>query len=765
MTASQAARGAERGASAPSVVTTKLRPPRLRPGLIERRALLERLRDGRSRKLTLVCAPAGYGKSTLLAQWLVADRKQATFTWLSLDELDDDPIRLWTHVVVGLQAGNGKVGRESLAALAGGPRAIPERVLPLLIHELEDSPPRVLVLEDWHAVRNPVCDQTMAAFVERSPESLQVVISSRSDPGLPVARLRAHGDLLELRTSDLRVSSDQATELFSAADVRLGRRDVLRLTKRTEGWLAGLCLALIAVKTQPDSRRFVANFSGDSGHVLDYLARDVLDAVPFETRRFLLRTSILRRLSGPLCDAVLERSGSAATLARIEKSNLFLIPLDEGNDEYRYHYLFASMLSRELARTDPDAIPGLHDRASEWLEAHGEVEAAVEHAIASADVERASTLVARYSPAFWSSGRIATLVRWLQALSWPEAVADPQLALLRANIQGLAGAGSEEIERWLQVAEEAPDYGRLANGIASLRSGAAMVRSAYLTRGPAEAEKAARLALELEPPESTWRRPALVGLGQALYFLGREEEARAPLEEARGLPGARDRTPGAALGLAYLALVRLGTGDTSGALRTAKGALRLLEEHHLTTGVAAANPHLALGVVLAEGADLHAAIEHLERAVDLIAPSGPTFWRAHALVRLAAARHRLGDAVGAGEALAAAGGDLEQLPVAGMLDSLYEETRDLLSGKPRREGFLGDELSPAELRILRALARGGSLSDAARALWLSQHTVKTHRRSIYRKLGATTRDEMVARATDLRLLDGEPAPEREESTS
>jgi LuxR family maltose regulon positive regulatory protein len=291
------------------------------------------------------------------------------------------------------------------------------------------------------------------------------------------------------------------------------------------------------------------------------------------------------------------------------------------------------------------------------------------------------------------------------------------------------------------------------------------VRAAYLTRGIEAAERSARFALEHEAPESPFRANALVMLGQALYLLGLDDEARGFLDEARSVPGARELAPASALGLAYTALITLSAGDAAGAERTARSALVLLEEHGLALGFAAANPHLALGCALAAGADLHAAIDHLERAVELTAPAGATYRHAHALLHLASARHRLGDTAEAQEALALAGADLDELPDAGRLGSLYDETKGALLGRRRREGFLGDELSEAELRILDRLAQGMSLGAVAQELWLSPNTVKTHRRSIYRKLGVTTRTELLERAEALGLTNGhreqpEPADAR-----
>ena len=742
------------------VIPTKLRPPTLREGLIDRAGLIERLREGRAGTLTLVCAPAGYGKTTLLAQWETLDKKRTPFAWVTLDERDSDPSRLWSHVIAGLHEATEAAGRAALEALTAGPRAILETVLPSLIEELTACPDLVLILDDWQAVRNPVCDKTMTAFVEQAPESVQVVMSSRSDPGLPIGRLRAHGRLIELRAGDLRLSATEASTLVRGAGVRLRRAEVERLTDRTEGWLAGLCLAMLVVKKQPDPRAFVVDFAGDTRHVLDYLAGDVLQTVAPDVRDFLVRTSVLDRLSGPLCDFALETSGSARRLTEIEQANLFLIPLDESGTEYRYHHLFAAMLQRELNASAPAAALRIHARASEWLEDAGEIESAIEHGIASRNVERASTLITRHGNIFWSWGRVTTVARWLAALSWPEATADRQLAFVRAHIAGLSGLERDEVEHWLTVAETGPDFGPLSNGVASIHSAVGVVRSAYLSSGIVAAETAARRALELEAPDSPYRRVILAMLGQALYLRGRWDEASGFLDEARSLPGARDLVPAAALGLSYLSLLSLSAGAAGEAERIARGALVLLEEHRLASTVAAANPNLALGCALAVGSDLHAAIDHLERAVTLVTPSGPTYWRAHALLHLARARHRLTDTAGAHDALRLARADLDQVPDLGMLGDLYAETESALLGRSRREGFLGDDLSEAELRIVNLLVQGRSVGAVAQELWLSSNTVKTHRRSIYRKLGVSTRAELLERVQELGMANSDASQAR-----
>ncbi len=304
---------------------------------------------------------------------------------------------------------------------------------------------------------------------------------------------------------------------------------------------------------------------------------------------------------------------------------------------------------------------------------------------------------------------------------------------------GPAGRGDRALARRRRGGAR---YRALANGLPSLRTGVALLRAAYLTRGIAAAVDEARLALD-EAGASPWRGQTLGMLGQALYLAGRPDEARSVLEDARALPGAAARAPAAALVLAYLSLIALDDGERSAAERMARRALDLLEERHLAAGVVAANPHMALGSALAAGPDLHTGVEHLRKAVELSAPAGPSYWHAHALIRLASALHRVGDGEASSAALAVARGDLEVLPDAGALGALATAARAALAGRSRREGFFGEQLSEAELRIARVLASGASLSEVARQLYLSPNTVKTHRRSIYRKLGVSTRAELL----------------------
>jgi LuxR family maltose regulon positive regulatory protein len=732
---------------------SKLTPPQPRHGIAARGWLLDRLREGRGRRLTLVCAPAGYGKTTVLAQWCEADRERTPFVWMSADEGDGDPVRFWSHLIAGLQAVHPRAGMASVEALRAGPGSVESAVLPLLIDELSDAPASVLVVDDWHLVRSTICNETVRMLVEQGPPAVQIVLSSRAEPNLPVGRWRAHGELSELRAAELKLSHVEAASLLHQANVDLGPEDVARLTERTEGWAAGLSLASMLLQREEDPHAFVLDFAGDFRHLLEYLSDDVLGSVGQPTREFLLRASVLGELSGAACDAVLETHGSAAMLAEIERANLFLVPVDRHGDTYRFHQLFADVLRRELERTNPEAVAQLHSRACTWFEAQGDVEAAVAHAIAGRDLAKASDLVTRHQRSLANDGRLTTIARWLEKLSWPEATAEPQLALVRASLAAQTARPADEIERWLAVAAAGTHSGPLANGIASVESCVAILRSLYLTQGVGPAVMAARRAVELEPPGSGWRRQALLALGQALYLQGRAGEARAPLLEAQRLPYARDHAPAAAGVLAYLALAELDTDDLASAKRHVTASRELLEAHGLAESYVATNTHVALAGIHAAGADANSAAEELELAVRLSAPSRPSLWHAHPLLRLASARHKLGDADGARVAFDSARADLEQLPDPGMLSTFAEQVAAELSAPPRHEGFFGEPLSEAELRVLSLLVADQSVAEVARELYLAPTTIKTHRRTIYRKLGVTNRQEAIARAAELNLVE------------
>jgi len=401
------------------VIATKLFVPKLRPALVTRPRLRELLGRGAESRLTLVSAPAGFGKTTLLAEWLKETAGQDhCVAWLSLDRQDSDPASFWTYVVTALQRA---LPGEGQTALPGeGQRALPgegssvleligssplptEHLLTTLLNEVAAAPGEVwLVLDDYHLVDSHEVSDGVAFFLEHLPPDLHVVLSTRADPELPLSRWRARGELVEVRAADLRFTSDEvAAYLNEVAGLDLARQDVAALEERTEGWVAALQLAALSIQGRDDASSFIARFAGDDRYIVDYLVEEVLRHQPDPVRGFLLQSAVLDRLTGPLCDAVIghgEGSGSDILIA-LERANLFIVPLDDRRQWYRYHHLFGDVLRARLMAEQPDLVPGLHERASQWYASHDLAEEAVGHSLAARDFDRAAYLMELAVPA------------------------------------------------------------------------------------------------------------------------------------------------------------------------------------------------------------------------------------------------------------------------------------------------------------------------------------------------------------------------------
>src|SRR4051794_34000711 len=384
------------GATAP-LLATKLYVPRVRPGVLRRRRVLEVLSSAADARLVLISAPAGFGKTTLLAEWLAetADSGRAG-AWLSLDTADREPARFWTYVATALDRAAPGIGAGALELLAT-PAVSIELVLTKVLNELAAAPHAVLlVLDDYHLIDGREIGEAMAFLLEHLPPHARVVISTRADPALPLARWRARGELVEVRAADLRFTPEEAAAYLAAATgLHLAATDVAALEDRTEGWIVALQLAALSLRGREDVSDFLARFSGDDRYVVDYLVEEVLAHESEATRDFLLRSAVLDRLTGPLCDAVTGRDDGSTTLEALDRANLFLVPLDDRREWYRYHHLFADVLRARLLAEQPDLVPVLHARASSWYERHGLTEDAIRHALAAADFDRAARLMER----------------------------------------------------------------------------------------------------------------------------------------------------------------------------------------------------------------------------------------------------------------------------------------------------------------------------------------------------------------------------------
>ena len=719
-------------------------PSRLPSGAIARPALVQRLREGRGRALTLVSAPAGYGKSTLLAEWVTADPSVAV-AWVSLDRRDTDPTRLWLHLIASLALVEPRAGTESLAALRERPDQIEEHSLPLLLDELgDDGPDLVLVLDDLHLARSARVDALVEAFMRYRPARVQLVVSTRADPALGIARLRASGDLLEVRAEDLRFDQREVSLFLDGIGVDgLSRDDERRLAQRTGGWPAPLRLLALLIPDR-DRGAFIESFTGGHRPVVDYLTNDVLALLEPDVQEFVLRVSILTRMCGPLCDAVVGGSGSGALLAELERANLFL-SVDTAGTWYHQHQLFAGALRLELGRTRPDLVPALHLRAAQWYEEAGDLESAVGHAIESRDLAVATRLVAAEAQQLASSGRWATVRGWLDELSWPEARADPELAYIRATaasfVHDIDGA-----EGWLDVASTGdPDLVGAMGLPLGYRTD--FLRAIVGINDVTSAERSARRALQFAPGPQ-WEGVALAGLGQAHYLRGRIAEAEQTLRRAVGLiPDANPNLLAFAIGsLALAEYAEDGAGHAGPMLDGALAALRATGQDRSPLGAVV---HLACGERERTAGDPVAAVRWCESAIEILGTESRSAWLANAYLLHAVACRAGSDTVGELRSLDAADAVLARLPDPGALPARSARLRQESAVIVRHVTEFGETLSEREISVLLLAADGLTQREIAEQLFISYNTVKSHLKATYRKLGATSRDDALTRLAEL----------------
>jgi LuxR family transcriptional regulator, maltose regulon positive regulatory protein len=740
------------GSPRPELLWTKLVAPAPRPGLLPRAGLQSLFQSSSQAKLCLVGAPAGSGKTTLLAQWR-AVAGGGRVAWVSLEESDNDPTRFWSYLVAALRTVEPGVGTVALEALRGPSVELERVVVPSLVNDLATvGAPLVLILDDYHLITDAICHQTLGWFLDHLPAEVHVVLSTRLDPPLPLARMRARGELAELRVGELQFTHEETAELLNGSmGLALAAEDVARLAERTEGWAAGLVLAGLSLRGRPDSSGFIAAFSGGDRHVADYLVAEVLERQPEELRGFLLRTSLLERLSGPLCDAVLETQGSAELLRELEASNLFVVPLDDRRQWYRYHQLFADLLRLQLGAREPTLVPVLHRRAAAWHRQAGNVDEAIGHASAAGEFAEAGALIARHWAAHWLGGQRATVARWLEGLADEAILADPPVALITAWSCGFRGASKQETERWLAAAEEGGYGGPPPDGMSSQAFGAALARATLMFDDVGRSAAAARRALELagaQPAEFSWAGSAL---GQALYLSGQAAEARPWLEDLVSQVPASVQPYAVVTALAVLSLIAADQDDPAAA-SLARRAVATAEAQAVNFEPLSGIVYLALGRALGRQGELAEAEVQLERALELFEVDSMGLHRTYGLLVLASVRHGRGDLPGARALVDQARELVEQPTDPGMLPSLLEQTEEALGSRPRRPVQMAAPLTEQELAILRLLPTRLSMREIGRELYVSPNTVRSHVQAIYRKLQVNSRAEAVTNARQLGLL-------------
>jgi LuxR family transcriptional regulator, maltose regulon positive regulatory protein len=723
-----------------------------RPEHVVRRRLLELLRNALDFKVSVISAPTGYGKTTLLAHWRQVEEAELPFAWVSLDEQDNDPIRLWRHIVEALRQvvpEEEDFGADVLLGMSAVGQRFVGITLPRLINEVAELSHRVvLVLDDYQFVTEEASHESVSFFVEHLPENVHLVISSRTDPPLPLGRLRARGEMNEIRTEQLAFSEEEAACLLNEKmGLDIGPDDLSVLLERTEGWPAGIYLASLSLQNKEDKHTFIESFRGSNRYIVGLLGEEVLAGLTEEVRQFLLETSVLRTMTGPLCDAVVGREGSARLLRELARSNLFVVSLDEQGEWYRYHHLFSELLLYELNSSRPDLVPTLRRRASVWLEDEGFFEGAIRLAIAATDYERVGLLIARHWYGYVSAGQAATVQRWLESLPEEMITHDAALVLVKAWICALGGQ-REESARFLTLAQSIPYEGPLPDGTTSMESGMTILRATFGYGGVRSMVETARRGAELEPGESSpWAALVRFTLGSSLYLSGETSQARKPLEGALVLTE-DGQSLVRVVALSFLSFVATDEGHLEEGESRARAAQALVERLRPYRIPQTSLAPIALGRALAERGKLEQAQKELESGLSARSrlPGLSPWPTLVGLLALAPVRAARGDRAGGRAALAEARTILEAFPDAGMFPELLERQERKLHSRRPREGQLDEELTERELDVLRLLGSEFSTRQMAQSLYVAPSTVRTQIKSIYRKLGVSSRGQAVEEA-------------------
>jgi LuxR family maltose regulon positive regulatory protein len=715
----------------------KFSVPRPRPGTVTRGDLVETARSSDCR-LVAVTAPAGYGKSTFLAEWAAREDRQVA--WVSLDRFDDDPATLLASLASAYCCA-GLGGADLLA-----------RAAPRLAAEFRASlVPFVLMLDDLHELRSPACHDVLGMVIAAIPRGSQLAIASRDElPELP--RLRATGDALELGGGDLALDAAGACQIFANVQVNATPELAAAVTERTEGWPAGLYLAALIAKQGHGQAQ---TLTGEDRYVSDYLYREALIRQPKAIQRFLRRTAVLDQLCAPLCEAIVRSSAAAIHLRQVEANSLFLTPLDHRREWYRYHTLYQEFLLGELRRTEPGIIATLHRRAADWYEASGSPERAVEHLLQTPDRDRTMRLVTALAHPPSTAGQFSTLQRWLRAIGDVNIERYPPLAVMRC--WGCVNTGDTTGAAWWAAVVDAASFdGAPGDGSASFDSARAMLRAAMCAAGPEQMMADAAFAAAHEPPWSPWRDTALRELGEAHLLAGHRDQAGAAFAEASATAARSGNVaaiPECESQLAWLAMDR---GDWQEAASRMEVALATIEDNRLRDSMTSIQAFPAAARLSLHDGNRKEACRQLARAMR--ARQEATYLLPYQAVRsrlqLAKVYLALADPRTARQLLREVDDILIQRPALGtLLGEVDEFRRALASGAaPGPAGPM--PLTPAELRLLPYLQTHLTAGMIAKRLFISSHTVKTEIKAIYRKLGVSSRDHAVRKATAIGLLGG-----------
>jgi LuxR family maltose regulon positive regulatory protein len=742
------------------LVETKLHPPPVRAGWVERPELVHHL-TGATTKLVLAEAPAGFGKSSLVAQWRASPAEGRQFAWVSADSRDNEVARFWWHLVAALERASPELeARDLLSRLRPHAADLPESLLPVLVNELASlSAPVVVVVDDYHLISNLKSHEHMAFLLTHLPPTAQIVLVTRVDPPLPIGRLRTTGDLVEIKAPELRFTAAEVGELVLAVSgVRLDEADLGVLLERTEGWPAGVYLAALSLRGQSSPSRFVQQLSGDNRFIAEFLVQEVLSNQPRRVMAFLRRTAILDRFTPSLCDAVVGSSDAAGIIDVLERENLFLIPLDDDRQWYRYHRLFGQVLRSLLAETEPENVPTLHARASRWYRRRGSAGEAIAHALAAGDTAGAIAALADAWPGHVAEGRIAEFQTLLNSIGDDRIVASPVAAHCAGWSAALSG-DRESFTRWLAVIEAGGHDGPLPDGVQSLKSSAALLRGVFGFDGIRDMRESAAVSADLETdPASPGYALARTALGAALYLSGEFDTAAVPLLDAVQHSNASST------------LIRLSACSVSAVVATERGQLDYAQElartareivvsNDLSQSPQAAPAYTAWGAVSVMRGRLVEARDEFEHALRIRRPwLGISPWiTVDTMLRLAPVLHHLGDSEAAAALLGEAADVLAASPDGA--DAQLLRVRRLEEHLSIRSRSLAEPLTDREQEVLRHLRGSRSLREIGEELSLSANTVKTHVRAIYRKLDVGSRREAVARGRVTGILSQRDSPQ------
>jgi LuxR family maltose regulon positive regulatory protein len=732
------------------LTTSKLRRPVARLETVFRSSLVDRLSRADSPSIVSVVAPSGYGKTTLLAQWAELDGQP--FAWVSLDERDNDPKVLLSYVAAALDAVQ-PLDERLFEALASPTSSVPGSVVPRLGSAFWSmTVPVVLVLDDVHLLRNTECRDALSVLADHVPPGSRLVLAGRGAPPLRVARLRTQGRILEIGLADLSLSRQEAASLLRAAEVPLGDQDVEALHQRTEGWAAGLYLAALHLREGGSLRDAENAFGGDDRRVSEYMESEFLARISARHRTFLTRTAVLERMCGPLCEAVLESPGAAAELAELARSNLMLVPLDRRGYWYRYHHLFRDMLLAELERREPGLSPVLRRRAAAWCEANDRPEQALEYAMAAGDVDTAASLVAGLWLPTDRQGRFVTLQRWFRWLEDRDGIAGHPLVAVCAALLAAVTGRPAEAERWADIVDRW-QYGNTSRPEDLPTEGWAAVLRAVMCRHGieqmrADADEAAHklAAANVVAPVATLCQ------GLARILSGDLDGTDALLEDAIRLAAEVGSHEVQADALCERSLLAMADGEWSRAeslASQAADALRRIGMERLLTCAVRARTAMHRGDAAAARHELvnTQRLRPLDTyAIPHIAVQGR--------IELVHVHLALADMAGARTLMREIDEILKRRPDLGTLVGEARGLRARLSAEPAPAARGMSSLTTAELRVLPMLATHLSFPEIGAEMFLSPNTVKSQAMSIYRKLGASSRNQAVILSRELGLLEG-----------